>query len=78
MMKYNLALKTGGLMEDPEWHYDNIRVIEADNLIDAKNKYAELTGLVDKPHWNANQQTYFGWQIVALTDEQKNTTLDFL
>lgn len=56
-------------MEDPEWHYDNIRVIEADNLIDAKNKYAERTGLIDKPHWNANQQTYFGWQIVVLTEE---------
>ena len=69
-MKYKLALKTGGLMEDPEWHYENILVIESDNLYDAKNKYAELTYLVGKPDWNAKQQTYWGWQIVVLLQEE--------
>jgi hypothetical protein len=66
-MKYTLALRTGGLMEDPGWHYDDIRVVEAFNIREAKQKYAELTGLDKLKEWNPNQQTYWGWAIVGVS-----------
>lgn len=68
-MRYKLALRTGGLMEDPEWHYNKIIVIEAGNLRDAKSRYAELTNLVHDPDWNEKKQTLWGWAIVDMFDE---------
>jgi len=65
-MKYTLSLRTGGLMEDPEWHYENIRTIEANSLKEAKQKYADETGISKDKSWNAENQTLWGWSIVGV------------
>ena len=65
-MKYTLALRTGGLMEDPEWHYDRILIVEVDSIREAKDKYADLTDLRPSEHWNPDAQTYWGWEIVGI------------
>jgi hypothetical protein len=65
-MIYTLGLKTGGLMEDPEWQVKDIKTVTADTLWDAKAQYASRTGLDKKPHWDAKSQTYFGWPIVQI------------
>lgn len=70
-MKFTLSLRTGGLMEDPEWHYDDIRSIEANDLKEAKQKYAELTGLTEKQEWNPTTQCLWGWEIVDMVEEMK-------
>jgi hypothetical protein len=70
-MKFTLSLRTGGLMEDPDWHYDRIRVVEADNLREAKGKYAQLFGFDNTTDWNAKDQTYWGWSIVDMVEEMK-------
>lgn len=65
-MQFTLALKTGGLMEDPERHCEKIRTVDADSLQEAKQKYAEITGLIRLPDWNPTNQTYWGWEIVEI------------
>ena len=67
MIEYTLALKTGGLMEDPSWHYDNARIVQANSIREAKQKYAEMTGLTSKKSWNPETQTYWGWEIVGVS-----------
>jgi hypothetical protein len=66
-MKYTLALRTGGLMEYPGWHYKKIRDIEANSIREAKQKYAELTELYPSDLGNDEQQTYWGWSIVGVS-----------
>lgn len=64
--KYIIGLKTGGLMESPEWQIQDILHIYADSLVDAKNKWAIQTNFVNSPHWNKQNQTYFGWELVEI------------
>ena len=44
MKEFRLGLITGGLMEDPGFHVDvdSIRTIKAENLREAKQKWAEI------------------------------------
>lgn len=63
-MKYRLGLKCGGLMEDPEWHIEMIRDVEANSLKEAKDKWAEITGENKLNTWNTESQTVWGWEIV--------------
>ena len=75
-MKYTLALRTGGLMENPEWAYENIKEVEAESLYEAKKRYAQMTGLSDvrlidgrvvmNCNWNPVTQTYWGYSIVGV------------
>ena len=70
MYNYKLGLLCGGLMEDPKWHLEEIIEIKANNLKDAKNNWARYTGLNKLKDWNAERQTYFGWNIkVVETDD---------
>ncbi len=71
-MKFVLSLRTGGLMEDPDWHYDGIKVVEAVDLIEAKQKYADICGLTNHPNWCRYTQTFWGWDIVEMVDEMKS------
>jgi len=71
-MKFVLSLRTGGLMEDPNWHYGQIETIEAPNLRDAKDKYAEKLGLLKDTTWDAETQTLWGWEIVDMIEEMKS------
>lgn len=71
-MKFVLSLRTGGLMEDPDWHYNDIRVVEAVDLIEAKQKYAEICCLTSHPSWNPHTQTDWGWDIVDMIEEMKS------
>lgn len=63
MKSYTLGLRMGGLMEDPEWHVEIIRTVQADSLKEAKQKWAEETGHVDQL-WDPERQTYWGWDVV--------------
>ena len=65
-MKYVLGLRCGGLMEDPEFHVEHIRTIEADSLNAAKQLWAETTGHANES-WNSTTKTYWGWDVVLLT-----------
>jgi len=67
MKKYRLGLETGGLQEDPEWKVQDIETLKADSLDDAKREYAKITGLDQKPDWNPERLTYWGWHIVEVT-----------
>lgn len=58
-------------MEDPGWHYEHIKVVEADNLCEAKEKYAKMFGFYHTPLWNDKNQTYWGWDIVDMVEEMK-------
>jgi hypothetical protein len=71
-MKFTLSLRTGGLMEDPEWHYEGIKSVEASSLKEAKNKYAEFRGFLKNPNWNSDKQTLWRWEIVDMVEEMKN------
>lgn len=51
MKQYNIGLRVGGLMEDPEWHIEMIRAIVADSLETAIDKWAEVTGENLKETW---------------------------
>jgi len=62
--KYTLGLKTGGLMEDPEWHIDDIRTIEANSLNEAKDKYAVETNSLEL--YDKKNKTIWGWSIVEV------------
>ena len=61
---YNIGLRCGGLMEDPEWHIKMIRPILADSLESAIDKWAEITGENKKSTWNATFRTVWGWSVV--------------
>jgi hypothetical protein len=63
-----LGIKTGGLMEDPIFQVKDLRTVVAQNLRDAKEKYAILTNLVTSKAWDAEKQTYFGWPIVQIIE----------
>ena len=65
-MKYTLGLRMGGLMEDPEWHVEDVRIVEAESLTEAKQKWAEEVGLADKRDWDAEHKTYWGWSVVEV------------
>ena len=39
---YVVALRSGGLMEDPEVYYSDYQIIRADTEYEAKKKYDEL------------------------------------
>jgi len=62
---YTLGLCEGGLMEDPEFHVEHIRTVEASDLVEAKQRWAELTGHVDR-YWNPTDKTYWGWSVVEV------------
>ena len=63
-MKYTLGLRCGGLMEDPDWHIEYIASVEADDLNDAKDKWAEVTGHKGE-FWDEKRKTYWGWEVVT-------------
>jgi len=65
MSKYTLGLREGGLMEDPEWHVESIREVEAENLTEAKDRWAKETGH-DNEYWNPKTQTFWGWSVVEV------------
>ena len=67
MYTYKICLKTGGLMEDPERHAENILTINANTLEDAKNKWATITGENKSEHWDSKKQTVWGWEIKVLS-----------
>lgn len=71
-MKFTLALRTGGLMESPEWNYEGIKVIESNSLKDAIDKYAEEQGHTKSNLWNKENQTFWGWSVVDMIEEMKN------
>ena len=64
--KYVIGLRMGGLMEDPEFHTEKVREVEAESLTEAKAKWAALTGEDRKPTWDPVQQTVWGWSLVEL------------
>ena len=64
--KYKLGLRTGGLMECPEWEIQDIREIYANSLEEAKDKWAIATGLANSPHWNKTNKTFWGWEVVQI------------
>ena len=67
---YTLALQTGGLMEDPEWHYEDLLTVYASNLREAKDLWATKAGRDTTDLWNSIQQSYWGWAVVCLgTDD---------
>lgn len=51
--EYLVALKCGGLMEDPEIYYRNYQIIWADSEDEARKKYNEL-----------NNCTYFYGEVI--------------
>ena len=61
MKTFTLGLNCGGLMEDPEWHIEHICAVEAKNLKDAKQKWAENTNHNDR-YWN----TETCWAVVEV------------
>lgn len=63
---YTLGLRTGGIMEQPDFRVENIRHIRAGSLRQARDKYADVCKLKEPPYWNADRQTYYGWQIVEV------------
>ena len=66
MNKYTIGLKTGGLMESPEWRVKYIREIYANSLNEAKDKWAIETGMVNSPHWNKTNKTFSVWELVQI------------
>lgn len=64
MKKFRLGLITGGLMEDPDFHVDvdTIRIIHANDLKTAKQRWAVVTNH-NNEYWDKEQQTYWGWQV---------------
>jgi len=40
MYEYVLGLKCGGLMEDPDYHLEDVKTVLADSLTEAKNQWA--------------------------------------
>lgn len=74
MQKFKLALRTGGLMEDPDWRLTEFRVIKAESLRDAKATWAKVTGSDASPDWDPESQTVWGWGIV----EVDNATIKLL
>jgi len=65
---FKLALRTGGLQEDPGWHLQDFRVVEAPNLRVAKAEWAHITGEDRRKEWNPDTQTVWGWEIVEVDD----------
>jgi hypothetical protein len=53
-------------MEDPGWHIEMIRDIEANSLDEAKDKWAEITGQNKFEEWNPTTKTFWGWQVVQI------------
>jgi len=66
MKTFELGLRTGGLMESPEWSITDIRTVNAENLREAKTEWARITGNDKSPTWNAETQTLWGWQVVEI------------
>ena len=66
IMEYTLGLRQGGLMEDPEWHVEDIQTVNAPTLHDAKQQWAEDMGYDRLPDWDPVQQSYWGWSVVEV------------
>lgn len=66
MYKYKLGLQTGGIMEDPEWHIEDIKTVHANSLKGARNEWARITGEDKKDTWDSERQTVWGWHILVL------------
>ena len=64
-MIFTLGLEEGGLMEDPSFHVEHVRTIEASNLDDAKQKWAEKTNHINE-YWDKKDKTYWGWRVVEV------------
>jgi len=67
MKTFVLGLKTGGLMENPELQITDIRTVTAENLREAKDKWASVTGNDKSNTWNPETQTLWGWEVVQIT-----------
>ena len=52
--EYLVALRCGGLMEDPEIYYKNYQIIRADSMEEAKEKYDKI-----------NECSYFYGQVIT-------------
>lgn len=63
MYIYKLGLLCGGLMEDPEWHIEDVRIVKAGNLREAKDKWAKVTKNNIQDLWDAESQTVWGWSV---------------
>jgi hypothetical protein len=75
---YTLALRTGGLMEDPDWHYQNIATIRAHSLKEAKDIWAEKQGYIKDKDWDKVQQTWWGWSVVCLGSNDKKVEITII
>ncbi len=64
--EFTLGLREGGLMEDPDWHIENIKTVRAPDLRAAKQKWAIKTGHAHRKDWDEKQQTYWGWSVVEV------------
>lgn len=64
--KYKLGLRTGGLMEMPGWSIQNIQEVWAEDLKQAKDEWAKVTGEDKKSTWNPKKQTVWGWEVVVV------------
>ena len=54
-------------MENPELQITDIRTVTAENLREAKDKWASVTGNDKSNTWNPETQTLWGWEVVQIT-----------
>lgn len=76
MYKYVIGLRCGGLMEDPEWHIEDVKEIIANNLKEAKDKWVTITESDESADWNTKPQTVWGWRVLVLTTNDPNVPDD--
>ena len=62
---YTLGLERGGLTEDPDWHVEWIKTVEAVSLREAKDAWAKATRH-NGEFWDEDTQCYWGWLVVCL------------
>jgi hypothetical protein len=67
-MIYKLGIAFGGLMEQPEYTFEDVLEIEADTLDEAIDKWAIKSGQAKYDTWNAERRTVWGNKVV--TDEE--------
>lgn len=67
MKTFHIGLQMGGLMEDPTFHVEYIRTIEANTFREAALIWAQETGHNDKPDWDSKSLSYWGWSVVNVS-----------
>ena len=59
---YIVALLCGGVMEDPDFHYENYQIIRANSSREAADKYNQLNGCY----------YYYGSVVMMIDDRDLN------